>query len=62
LELEMYHFISYDWSHWNSRLPKSLRINLEAIPGKYSIHSLQKTSILGTSGIIRKYCSVKLEA
>jgi hypothetical protein len=33
---------------------KSLRKNLEAIPGKYSIDSLQKTTILGTSHIIRK--------
>jgi hypothetical protein len=33
---------------------KSLRKNLEAIPGKHSIDSLQKTAILGTSHIIRK--------
>jgi hypothetical protein len=33
---------------------KSLRENLEAIPGKSSIDSLQKTAILGTSHIIRK--------
>jgi hypothetical protein len=32
----------------------SLRKNLEAIPGKHSIDSLQKTAILGTSHIIRK--------
>jgi hypothetical protein len=29
-------------------------INLEVIPGKHSIYSLQKTAILGTSHIIRK--------
>jgi hypothetical protein len=29
---------------------------LEAIPGKYSIDSLQKTAILGTWNIIRKTC------
>ena len=28
--------------------------NLEAVPGKHSIDSLQKTTILGTSHIIRK--------
>jgi len=28
---------------------RSLRKNLEAVPGKYSIDSLQKTAILGTS-------------
>jgi hypothetical protein len=28
--------------------------NLEAVPGKYSIDSLQKTAILGTSHIIQK--------
>jgi hypothetical protein len=35
-------------------LMKSLRKNLETIPGKRSIHSLEKTAILGTSHIIRK--------
>jgi hypothetical protein len=33
---------------------RSLKKNLEAVPGKYSIDSLQKTAILGTSHIIRK--------
>jgi hypothetical protein len=33
---------------------RSLRKNLKAVPGKYSIYSLQKTAILGTSHIIRK--------
>ena len=33
---------------------RSLRKNLEALPGKHSIDSLQKTAILGTSHIIRK--------
>ena len=33
---------------------RSLRKNLEAVPGKYSIDSLQKTAILGTSHIIRE--------
>ena len=33
---------------------RSLRNNLEAVPGKHSIDSLQKTAILGTSRIIRK--------
>jgi len=33
---------------------RSLRKNLEAVPGKNSIDSLQKTAILGTSHIIRK--------
>jgi len=33
---------------------RSLRKNVEAVPGKYSIDSLQKTAILGTSNIIRK--------
>jgi len=42
---------------------RSLRKNVEAVPGKHSIDSLQKTVILGTSHIIqRRYCSVKLEA
>jgi hypothetical protein len=33
---------------------RSLKKNLEAIPGKHSIDSLQKTAILGTSHIKRK--------
>jgi hypothetical protein len=33
---------------------RSLSKNLEAVPGKHSIVSLQKTAILGTSHIIRK--------
>jgi hypothetical protein len=31
-----------------------LRKNLETVPGKHSIDSLQKTAILGPSHIIRK--------
>jgi fructose-1,6-bisphosphatase/sedoheptulose 1,7-bisphosphatase-like protein len=33
---------------------RSLKKNLEAVSGKHSIDSLQKTAILGTSHIIRK--------
>jgi hypothetical protein len=33
---------------------RDLRKNFEALPGKHSIDSLQKTAILGTSHIIRK--------
>jgi hypothetical protein len=33
---------------------KGLQKNVEAIPGKYSIDSLQKIAILGTSHIIQK--------
>ena len=33
---------------------RSLRKNLEAVPGKHSVDSLQKTAILGTTHIIRK--------
>ena len=33
---------------------RSLRKNMETVPGKHSIDSLQKTAILGTSHIIRK--------
>ena len=54
---EMYDYTSNNWSHWN--ITRSLRKNLEAVPGKHSIDSLQKTAILGTSHIIRK---VLLEA
>ena len=33
---------------------RSLKQNLETVPGKHSIDSLQKTAILGISHIIRK--------
>jgi hypothetical protein len=33
---------------------RSLKKNLEAVPGKHSTYSLQKTAVLGTSHIIRK--------
>jgi hypothetical protein len=33
---------------------KGLKKNLEVISGKQSIHSLQKTAVLGTSHVIRK--------
>jgi hypothetical protein len=35
-------------------ITRSLKKNLEAVPGKHSIDSLKKTAILGTSHIIRK--------
>ena len=35
-------------------ITRSLKKNLEAVPGEHSIDSLQKTAILGTSHIIRK--------
>jgi hypothetical protein len=38
----------------NRIVTKSLRENLEAMPGKYSINSLiNKTAILGTSHLVR---------
>ena len=33
---------------------RSLRKNLETVPGRHSIDSVQKTAVLGTSHIIRK--------
>ena len=38
----------------NGIVTRSLKTNLEAVPGTHSIDSLQKTAILGTSHIIRK--------
>ena len=52
VEPEMYDYTSNNWSHWNSnQKPKEKK--LEAVPGKHSIDSLQKTAIFGTSHIIR---------
>jgi hypothetical protein len=53
VEPEMYNYTSYNWSHWNSN-EKLKKKNLEAVPGKHLIDSLQKTAIIGTSHIIRK--------
>ena len=52
VEPEMYDYTSSNWSHWNSK--RSLRKNLESVPGRHSIDSPQKTAILGTSHILRK--------
>jgi hypothetical protein len=41
---------------------KGLRKYLETIPGKHSIYSLQKTAVLGTSHIIKKWYNQKLES
>jgi hypothetical protein len=49
VEPEMYDYTSNNGNHW-----RSLRKNLEDLPGKHSVDSLQKTAILGTSYIIRK--------
>ena len=38
----------------NRIVTRNLRKNLEAVPRKHSVDSLQKTAILGTSHIIRK--------
>ena len=38
----------------NEIVTRNLGKNLEAVPRKHSIDSLQKTAILGTSHIIRK--------
>ena len=46
VEPEMYDCTSNNWSHWNSN--EKLKKNLETVPGKHLIDSLQKTAILGT--------------
>jgi len=38
----------------NGIVTRSVRKNLETVPGKHSIDSLQKTALLGTSHTIRK--------
>jgi hypothetical protein len=38
VEPEMYDYTNNKWSHWNRT--RSLRKNLEAVPGKHSIDSL----------------------
>jgi hypothetical protein len=53
MEPEMYDYTGNNWSHWGCN-EKPRKKNLEAVPGKHSIVSLQKTAILGTAHIIRK--------
>jgi hypothetical protein len=52
VEHEMCDYTINNWSRRNSN--KRFKEKFEAIPGKHSIDSLQKTSILGTSHIIWK--------
>jgi protein required for attachment to host cells len=51
MEQEMYDYTSNNWSHRNSN--KRFKENLEPIPEKHSIDSIQKTIIL-RSHIIQK--------
>jgi hypothetical protein len=51
VEREMYDYTGNNWSHRNSK--KRFKKNSEAIPGEHSTDSLQKTTVLGTSHIIR---------
>jgi hypothetical protein len=60
VEPEMYDYTSYNWSHWNSN--EKLKEKFGSGTGKSFDRFTPKTAILGTSHIIRKYCSVKLEA
>jgi hypothetical protein len=53
VEPEMYNYTSNNWKA-TGIVTRSLKKNLEALPGKHSIDSLQKTALLGTSHIIRK--------
>jgi hypothetical protein len=52
MEPEMYDYTGNNWS--TGIATECLRENLETIPRKHSILSLQKTAILVTSNIIRK--------
>ena len=52
VEPEMYDYTSKYWA--TGIVTRSLKKNLEAVPGKHSIDSLENTVILGTSHIIRK--------
>jgi hypothetical protein len=47
VEPEMYDYTTNNWSHWNSN--EKLKENLDAVPRKHSMDSLQKTAILGTA-------------
>ena len=51
---EMYDCDGNNWSHGTGIVTEGLKTGLEAIPGKHSIDSPQKTAVLGTSHIIWK--------
>jgi hypothetical protein len=66
-EVKIQEFMYRDTTMWNLKctiipvitgatgiVTRSLRKNMEPVPGKHSIDSLQKTAVLGTSHIIRK--------
>jgi len=66
-EVKIHVFMYRDKRMWNLKctivpviigttgiVTRSLRKNLETVPRKHSIDSLQKTAVLGTSHIIRK--------
>ena len=59
VEHEMYDYTGNNWSHRNSY--KIFKEESGTIPGKHSIDSLQKPAVLGTSHVLWKYCSLKLE-
>jgi type VI protein secretion system component VasK len=52
VEHEVYDYTGNKRSHRNSN--KSLKKNLEAVPGGYSVRSLQKTAILEITHTIQK--------
>jgi len=56
MEPEIYDHNSNYWIHWDSNE------KLKEKFGKHSVDSILQTAILGTSHIIRRYCSVKLES
>ena len=49
VERELFYHTVNNRSHRSSN--KDLKKNLETIPGKYSLDSLQKSDILGTSNL-----------
>ena len=53
VECEMCDYVSNNWSHQNSN-KRFLKKNLEPVPGRHSLDSLQETATLGTSHTIRK--------
>jgi hypothetical protein len=52
MEYDMYGYTRGKWSHRHNN--ERFKEKLEAIPGKYSVDSLQKTAMLGTSHTTRK--------
>jgi hypothetical protein len=53
VEPEMYNYTNSNWSHW--KITRSLKKNLEVVPGKHSIDSLESSRKNHLSSLLTTY-------